>query len=78
MDFDHPDDEPPRLVTPRFNWLDINPKVRVATWVELSCFAGEDWVKIFVPAEPVILDGNRETPTGWQHISDLEQALDRL
>ena len=42
MDFDHPDHEPPRPVTPR-------------AWVELSCFAREDWVKIFVPDEPVIL-----------------------
>ena len=49
MDFDHPDHEPPRPVTPR-------------AWVELSRFAGEDWVKIFVPDEPVILGGTQEPP----------------
>ena len=49
MDLDHPDDEPPRPMTPR-------------PWVELSCFAGEGRVKIFVPDEPVILDGTQEPP----------------
>ena len=72
MDFDQPDDEPPRPVTPRLNWLDINPQVRVDPWVELSRFAEEDWVKIFVYEEPVILDENQDFFSGWQHISDLE------